>query len=298
MGTQEPAQWTPFRSNWQKRRIQNCFRISRSKGNNRSGTGTGMLGREHSADMQEEVTKSQWIWLQPPPAIWGCGLLPETELPRSCFLCPRSLCPCYFSHVVVGWTWKKARILPSGLQPREPLDGLEILPGYTRLTITVLFRSNLFLETQPFPTFLAIVNTISHASFERILVVPPGTHSSHHFDFPASNSWTPSVSMASLTPPQFTFPYMRLWPCCHGWISSSSFEAHVYHLLHTSLHAFFICLLLVLRTKTFPFSSLPKMVSVWVSQNSKERVIFSLLPNRKWAKTWKSILKEEYPNGQ
>lgn len=94
---------------------------------------------------------------------------------------------------------KKVCLLSSALKPCEPLAGLKTLPGYTRLTITILFHSNLFLETPPLLTVLAIVHHISHLSIEWILVVLGGIRSRHRFGFPASNSWTPSVSMASLT---------------------------------------------------------------------------------------------------
>lgn len=100
------------------------------------------------------------------------------------FSCSRSPCPCYFSHVVVEWTWNKACTHSSALKPCYPLNDLVTLPGYTNLTITILFHSNLCLdatwEPQPFLTILAIVNNISYVfrvfSVEWTPVILAGTH--------------------------------------------------------------------------------------------------------------------------
>lgn len=145
--------------------------------------------------------------------------------------------------------------------------GLEILPGYTRLT-TILFHSNLFLETQPFLTFLAIMHNISHLSTEWILVFLAGTHSSHHFGFPASNSWTPAVSMASLTTPLSLL--FSTWVYGFAAMDESHSQQHCSPCL-SSLTYFPACFLhlsltLSLNKTPFPFPSLPKMVSVGVSQ--------------------------------
>lgn len=133
-----------------------------------------------------------------------------------------------------------------------------------------MFHPNLFLETQPFLTFLAIIHNISHLSIEWILVVLAGTHSSHHFGFPASNSWTPSVSMASLTPP----PSLLFSTRVYGFVAMD--ESHSQELcspclssLTYSLACFIhLSLTLSLNKTPFPLPSLPKMVSVRVSQQS------------------------------
>lgn len=160
----------------------------------------------------------------------------------------RSLCPCYFSHVVVEWTWKKVCILPSALQPCEPLDGLKILPGYIRLTCHSVSFEPPFGNT-------AFSNFSGNRGYY---------FSSIHWVDSCGSSWHP------FKPPLWLSCVQQLDPICvHGFLDptsvyfsllesmalltwmnliSSNFEAHVYPLFHTSLHALFTCLLLILQT--------------------------------------------------
>lgn len=89
---------------------------------------------------------------------------------------------------------------------------LLISPGYTWLTITILFHSNLFLDatqkTQPFPSFLAIINNISRlrrvSSVEWFLVLA-GTHSKPPLQLSCTQQLDPICAHGFLDPTLICF---------------------------------------------------------------------------------------------
>jgi hypothetical protein len=100
---------------------------------------------------------------------------------------------------------KKVCTLSFALKPCYSFTHLATLPAYIKLTTTILFHSNLFFGPYPgntaFSNYSGNHENISHvrrvSSVEWTLVILAGTHPKSPLFFLESNSWTPSVFMAS-----------------------------------------------------------------------------------------------------